>query len=158
MAIFKIFEIIFQSTDQLLHKSVLLDPMLTSKQAQKLLRLICMQHKNGRDVEAADDPASQRRILTKILENLDEWNLRISTVDVKLMYHQLFQSGKIKSISLKVLRSQKRKLTEMMKDQLSSSEFATNFLKANFSKPRLKNSTYCLKNLKLWNFFVECVE
>ena len=71
--------------------------MLTSKQAQKLLRLICMQHKNGRDVEAADDPASQRRILTKILENLDEWNLRISTVDVKLMYHQLFQSGIVKA-------------------------------------------------------------
>lgn len=72
---------------------ILLDPMLSSKQAQKLLRLICMQHRNCSEVDVADDPASHRRILTKILENLDEWNLRISTVDIKLMYHQLASSS-----------------------------------------------------------------
>ena len=48
-----------------------------------------MQHKNSSEVDVADDPTSHRRILTKILENLDEWNLRIATVDIKLMYNQL---------------------------------------------------------------------
>ena len=83
----------FQNTDDLLKKSVLLDTMLSSKQAQKLLRMICMQHKTCPDLDVADDATSQRRILTKILENLDEWNLRISTIDIKLMYHQLSQTG-----------------------------------------------------------------
>lgn len=83
-----------QSPSDLLKNGILLDPMLSSKQAQKLLRLICMQHKNSStEVDVADDPASHRRILTKILENLDEWNLRISTVDIKLMYHQLSGSS-----------------------------------------------------------------
>ena len=45
----------------------------------------------------ADDPTSHRRILTKILENLDEWNLRIATVDIKLMYHQLLNSSQNES-------------------------------------------------------------
>ncbi len=56
-----------------------------------------MQHKsNGREspltseVDVADDTASHRRILSKILDNLDQWNLRISAVDIKLTYHQVF--------------------------------------------------------------------
>ena len=72
-----------------------MDLMLSSKQAQKLLRLICMQHKNSSEVDVADDLTSHRRILTKILENLDEWNLRISIVDIKLMYHQLANTSQI---------------------------------------------------------------
>ena len=40
-----------------------------------------------------DDPVSHRRILTKFLENLDEWNLRIATIDVKLIHHQLQASS-----------------------------------------------------------------
>ena len=67
--------------------------MLDATQAQRLLRLICMQHKNNSEVDVAKDSASRRRILRKILENLDEWNLRISTVDIKLMHHQLSASS-----------------------------------------------------------------
>ena len=67
--------------------------MLEVTQAQRLLRLICMQHKNNSEVDVAKDSASRRRILRKILENLDEWNLRISTVDIKLMHHQLNQQN-----------------------------------------------------------------
>ena len=52
-----------------------------------------MQHKDNAEVEVAKDSASRRRILKKILENLDEWNLRISTVDIKLMHHQLSASA-----------------------------------------------------------------
>ena len=83
----------FQSTDDLLKNGTLLDEMLDATQAQRLLRLICMQHKNNSEVDVAKDSASRRRILRKILENLDEWNLRISTVDIKLMHHQLSASS-----------------------------------------------------------------
>ena len=79
----------FQNPSDLLRSGNLVDPVLSSKQAQKLLRLICMQQKNCSEVDVADDPASHRRILTNILENLDEWNLRIATIDVKLINHQL---------------------------------------------------------------------
>ena len=85
--------IFFQSTDDLLKNGTLLDEMLDATQAQRLLRLICMQHKNNSEVDVAKDSASRRRILRKILENLDEWNLRISTVDIKLMHHQLSASS-----------------------------------------------------------------
>ena len=57
-----------------------------------------MQQKNCADVDVADDPVSHRRILTKILENLDEWNLRIATVDVKLIYHQKSAKRYIKRV------------------------------------------------------------
>ena len=85
----------FQSSNVLLQKDVLLDDMLTSTQAQKLLRLICMQ--NGNLPEISDDSTSNkpRNILTKILENVDEWNLRISTVDINLMYIYTRRSGKL---------------------------------------------------------------
>ena len=63
--------------------------MLTPKQAQKLLRLICIPSNNSRDVEVAEDGSNHKRIIARILDNLDEWNLRISAVDLKLMYHQV---------------------------------------------------------------------
>ena len=91
---FKSPKIYFQSSNVLLQKDVLLDDMLSSKQAQKLLRLICMQ--NGNLPEISDDSTSNkpRNILTKILENVDEWNLRISTVDINLMYIYTRRNGK----------------------------------------------------------------
>jgi len=63
--------------------------MLTPKQAQKLLRLICIPSNNSRDVEVAEDGSNHKRVIARILDNLDEWNLRISAVDLKLMYHQV---------------------------------------------------------------------
>ena len=94
MLFFKSPKIYFQSSNVLLQKDVLLDDMLSSKQAQKLLRLICMQ--NGNLPEISDDSTSNkpRNILTKILENVDEWNLRISTVDINLMYIYTRRNGK----------------------------------------------------------------
>ena len=66
-----------------------MDHMLTPKQAQKLLRLICIPSNNSRDTEVNEDGSNHKRIIARILDNLDEWNLRISTVDLKLMYHQV---------------------------------------------------------------------
>ena len=44
--------IFFQNPSDLLKGGILVDPMMSSKQAQKLLRLICMQKDCG-DVDVA---------------------------------------------------------------------------------------------------------
>ena len=36
--------------------------------------------------------------MTKILENVDEWNLRISTVDINLMYIYTRRNGKFENM------------------------------------------------------------
>ena len=77
-----------QVPEDLLKKGTLLDHMLTPKQAQKLLRLICIPSNNSRDAEVSDG-SNHKKIIARILDNLDEWNLRISVVDLKLMYHQV---------------------------------------------------------------------
>ena len=97
-----------QAPDDLLRKGILLDQMLSSKQAQKLLRLICSPsylntklnklHKSssknsGTDTidsemsNAIDD--EQRQNIARILNSMDEWNLRVSALEIKLMYNQL---------------------------------------------------------------------
>ncbi len=63
--------------------------MLTPKQAQKLLRLVCIKSLNLREIETLGENLSHKRATAKILDNLDEWNLRISAVELKLMYHQV---------------------------------------------------------------------
>jgi mediator of RNA polymerase II transcription subunit 12 len=77
-----------QVPDDLLKNGTLLDPMLTPKQAQKLLRLICYPS-NVPQPDFSTEPENQKKIITKILSRLDHWNLRLSAVDVRLMYHQL---------------------------------------------------------------------
>lgn len=64
--------------------------MLTAKQAQKLLRLVCIKSANLREVDMLGENLTHKRATAKILDNLDEWNLRISAVELKLMYHQVF--------------------------------------------------------------------
>ena len=70
-----------------------MDEEISSKQAQKLLRMICQQNENLPEI--SDDSSKPRNILTKILENVDEWNLRISTVDINLMYIYTCRKGKL---------------------------------------------------------------
>ena len=69
-----------------------MDEMLTSKEAQKLFILICMQNENLAGI--SDDLSKPRNILTKILEHVDEWNLRISMVHINLMYIYACRDGK----------------------------------------------------------------
>ena len=108
-----------QAPDDLLRKGILLDQMLSSKQAQKLLRLICAPcylstksnkslqttSKNSgnrnsstsnydkKDVISAELSDSidveQRNSVSRILKSMDEWNLRVSALEIKLMYNQL---------------------------------------------------------------------
>ena len=94
-----------QSPDDLLKSGTLLDRMLNLKQAQKLLRLICMPSYSTRDSVGGDKDAANSRGLggatggsgnkkaknkeeleerekmkseiSKMLNSIDEWNLRV---------------------------------------------------------------------------------
>jgi mediator of RNA polymerase II transcription subunit 12 len=64
---------------------ILLDNMLTNKQAQRLLHMICYDQETNAKIEANMDQKAQ---IVRILENLEQWSLRISLLDLQLMYKQ----------------------------------------------------------------------
>ena len=108
-----------QAPDDLLRKGILLDQMLSSKQAQKLLRLICApSYLSNRSKKVKDSSSKstenqssissdfdkdkgndsnvvksideeQKDNISRILTSIDEWNLRVSAAEIKLMYNQL---------------------------------------------------------------------
>ena len=73
----------------MLKNATLLDIMLSPRQAQKLLRLVCYPNSDPPQSDLSADPESQKAVITRILSRLDQWNLRLSAVDIRLMYHRL---------------------------------------------------------------------
>ncbi|KAL6442397.1 hypothetical protein ACFW04_002558 [Cataglyphis niger] len=71
-----------QNPEELCHQDMLLDNMLIPRQAQKLLHMICYP---DTPTEAFID---QKTHITNILENLEQWSLRMSWLDLQLMYKQ----------------------------------------------------------------------
>ncbi|KAJ2943837.1 hypothetical protein O0L34_g8164 [Tuta absoluta] len=67
---------------------MLLDTMLTPKQAQRLLHMICYPETASHTHPDLD----QKTMITRLLENLEQWSLRMSWLDLQLMYNQL-QNG-----------------------------------------------------------------
>ncbi|XP_010081309.1 PREDICTED: mediator of RNA polymerase II transcription subunit 12-like protein, partial [Pterocles gutturalis] len=66
-------------------KDLILDPVLSNKQAQKLLQLICYPH-GVKECTEGDNP--QRQHIKHILQNLDQWTLRQSWLELQLMIKQ----------------------------------------------------------------------
>lgn len=64
---------------------ILLDNMLSNKQAQRLLHMIVYDQETNTKIEANMDQKAQ---IVRILENLEQWSLRISLLDLQLMYKQ----------------------------------------------------------------------
>ncbi|KAG4072103.1 hypothetical protein HA402_015602 [Bradysia odoriphaga] len=73
-----------QNADELCLTGFLIDEMLTPKQAQRLLHMICYPE-NESNIKSEMD---QKSIIVRILENLEQWSLRISWVDLQLMFKQ----------------------------------------------------------------------
>jgi mediator of RNA polymerase II transcription subunit 12 len=69
---------------------ILLDNMLTNKQAQRLLHMICYDQETNSKIESNMDQKVQ---IVRILENLEQWSLRISLLDLQLMYKQTQSSS-----------------------------------------------------------------
>nr|KAF6478103.1 mediator complex subunit 12L [Molossus molossus] len=66
-------------------KELILDPVLSNVQAQKLLQLICYPHGIK---ECADGDNLQRQHIKRILQNLEQWTLRQSWLELQLMIKQ----------------------------------------------------------------------
>ncbi|KAG8277171.1 Mediator of RNA polymerase II transcription subunit 12 [Homalodisca vitripennis] len=74
-----------QNPEELCTQDMLLDSMLSPKQAQRLLHMICYPDSDAHSEINLD----HKSIIVNILENLDLWTLRMSWLDMQLMYKQL---------------------------------------------------------------------
>jgi len=75
-----------QSPDYMCQPGILMDRILKPHEAQALLRMIC--HTEKVDLSKSKMQESNN-IVGRIIQDLDEWSLRSSMVDIKLMYHRL---------------------------------------------------------------------
>ncbi|MBZ3878408.1 Mediator of RNA polymerase II transcription subunit 12-like protein [Sciurus carolinensis] len=66
-------------------KELILDPVLSNMQAQKLLQLICYPHGLK---ECTEGDNLQRQHIKRILQNLEQWTLRQSWLELQLMIKQ----------------------------------------------------------------------
>lgn len=63
---------------------MIIDEMLTPKQVQRILHMICYPESEYNIISELD----QRSMIVRILENLGQWTLRISWLDLQLMHRQ----------------------------------------------------------------------
>lgn len=80
-----VLECCLKNCDEICQDENLLDDMLTNKQAQRLLHMICYDQETNAKIEANMDQKAQ---IIRILENLEQWSMRISLLDLQLMYKQ----------------------------------------------------------------------
>ncbi|XP_049822887.1 mediator of RNA polymerase II transcription subunit 12 isoform X3 [Aethina tumida] len=69
--------------EELCESDHLLDPLLSHSQAQRLLHMICYP-----DAGSSIDDLDQKSMISRILENLEQWTLRMSWLDLQLMFKQ----------------------------------------------------------------------
>ncbi|XP_012157623.1 mediator of RNA polymerase II transcription subunit 12 isoform X2 [Ceratitis capitata] len=67
---------------------MIIDDMLTTKQVQRVLYMICYPEAEYNIISDMD----QRSMIIRILENLEQWTLRISWLDLELMYRQIMNN------------------------------------------------------------------
>ncbi|XP_067668814.1 mediator of RNA polymerase II transcription subunit 12-like protein [Haliotis asinina] len=72
--------------ERLFDGDTLIDPMLTNKQAQQLLQMICYPKGVPNQVEGSEP--DNKQVILRILETLDQWSLRVSWLEVQLMFKQ----------------------------------------------------------------------
>ncbi|XP_068136917.1 mediator of RNA polymerase II transcription subunit 12-like protein isoform X2 [Hyperolius riggenbachi] len=77
-------------------KDLILDPVLSNKQAQKLLQLICYPHEVRESIEGDN---IQRLHIKRILQNLEQWTLRQSWLEIQLMLKQCMKEPASNSVN-----------------------------------------------------------
>lgn len=68
---------------------MIIDDMLTPKQSQSILHMICYSEAEYSIISEMD----QKSMIVRILENLGQWTLRISWLDLQLMHKQSMNNG-----------------------------------------------------------------
>jgi hypothetical protein len=76
-----------QNLEELCSAELLVDPLLSHKQAQRLLHLICYP-----DMPLPDEGLDPRVHIPRLMENLDQWNLREAWLALTLQSRQLSNS------------------------------------------------------------------
>ncbi|KAI1305889.1 Mediator of RNA polymerase II transcription subunit 12-like protein [Halotydeus destructor] len=74
-----------QNAEVLCKNDLLLDAMLTLKQAQQLLRMICYPKTV---ISLSDCDMDQKQYISRIFQSLDEWSIRVSWLQLKLLHSQ----------------------------------------------------------------------
>ncbi|XP_063298596.1 mediator of RNA polymerase II transcription subunit 12-like protein [Pelobates fuscus] len=77
-------------------KDLILDPVLSNRQARKLLQLICYPHGVKECIEGDN---IQRLHIKHILQNLDQWTLRQSWLELQLMLKQCMKEPGSNSVA-----------------------------------------------------------
>ncbi|KAM4693939.1 mediator of RNA polymerase II transcription subunit 12-like protein isoform 2-T2 [Discoglossus pictus] len=77
-------------------KDLILDPVLSNKQARKLLQLICYPHGVSEPIQGDN---VQRLHIKRILQNLDQWTLRQSWLEIQLMIKQCMKDPGSNSVA-----------------------------------------------------------
>ncbi|XP_075058072.1 mediator of RNA polymerase II transcription subunit 12-like protein isoform X3 [Mixophyes fleayi] len=77
-------------------KDLILDPVLSNKQARKLLQLICYPHGVRESIEGDN---IQRLRIKHILQNLEQWTLRQSWLEIQLMIKQCMKEPGSSSVT-----------------------------------------------------------
>lgn len=79
-----VLERILKNADDLWQNGMLIDPLLTSKQAQRLLQLICFPGKEAFELNTMD----QSTTIQHFFQILDRWNMPILSINLQLMHKQ----------------------------------------------------------------------
>ncbi|XP_008193999.1 mediator of RNA polymerase II transcription subunit 12 isoform X1 [Tribolium castaneum] len=113
--------------EELCDSDNLLDPLLSHSQAQRLLHMICYPDA-GTSIEELD----QKSMISRILENLEQWTLRMSWLDLQLMFRQFTPNSQELSQWLDTVAK-----AAIDVFQLNSS--SSNSPKSDEKKPEIKN-------------------
>nr|KAG5692294.1 hypothetical protein BaRGS_009504 [Batillaria attramentaria] len=86
----------FKDPQALLNTEMLIDPMLTEKQAQQLLHTIC--HSEGLTGLLDVSDSDYKQLINRVLQNLDQWSLRVSWLELQLLLKQASTQAETNSI------------------------------------------------------------
>ena len=82
-----------QNPEELLKPDGLLDSCLSFRQAQRLLQMISRPDSAGAAEDFSNVQPDYRKMVNRVLENLDQWRLRVAWLDLQLLCQQLTPSG-----------------------------------------------------------------
>ncbi|XP_070173165.1 mediator of RNA polymerase II transcription subunit 12-like protein isoform X2 [Littorina saxatilis] len=85
-----------KDVDHLFTSDLLIDPMLSNKQAQQLLHTICYPAGLPGTLDAND--TDHKQLINRVLMNLDQWSLRVSYLELKLLLKQATTQAETNSI------------------------------------------------------------
>jgi len=88
-------DICLQVPDDLGKPGYLLDNLLPPQQTLSLLRLICHTNKDDNSSPGKSKQQETERVIKNLIGDLDEWSLRASIIDIKLMYRLESKNGEV---------------------------------------------------------------